>query len=265
LYNPKYADIEINVAAVQALPEDSNLSVQDVRFSYVDNENGTDGATDGPEEGPNNERVRETVETFLPVPQDVLLSNELLEQKVDAIAFPNVLRTPLNEYETEGLATICFPARFPRGSGDPTMLVNRVHEVKISSGFRHLLKLRIRNSCEPRFVNWAQNIVERRRTISQASFFLKKNPGVASMDLEDLQRVAQDPNERMNLLNKMSVYSANITGSNSYWYLRQCELIDTFNTKGAGTIFLSLFHLLICIGLRFTISLEHKGLHCKKG
>jgi hypothetical protein len=234
---------------VERLPEDSNLRLQDVRFSYIDSDNDNNSSTDGPEDGPNHEYIEESVETFLPVPQDMLLSSVLIEEKIDSIAYPTVNRMPLNEYETEGLATICFPARFPRGFGDPTLLLNRYHNVKLANGFRHLLKLRVWNTaknnweypfCEPRFVNWAQNIVERRRTISQASFFLKKNPGVAAWDLADLQRVARDPAQRMNLLNKMSVYSANITGSSAYWYSRQCELIDTFNAKGAGSIFFTL-------------------------
>lgn len=39
------------------------------------------------------------------------------------------------------------------------------------------------------------------------------------------------------LLRRMTPYSANITGSNAYWYQRRCELETTFEQKKTATIF----------------------------
>eukprot|EP00475_Leptophrys_vorax_P027414 TRINITY_DN390_c0_g1_i3.p1 TRINITY_DN390_c0_g1~~TRINITY_DN390_c0_g1_i3.p1 ORF type:complete len:1263 (+),score=286.93 TRINITY_DN390_c0_g1_i3:1057-4845(+) len=215
--NEMYSDIVISQENLDRLPDDDYVPLN-LKFMESD-KNELNGE-------------EEFKESFLPIDEGV----------------PELASLPMSE-STHGLASMCFPARFPRGSGDPTLLSNRIFDVKLPESFKHLLKIRVWNSVqkkfkypfvESRFVNWAENIVKRKRALAQASFFLKRNPSMETMDLGELKKIARDPVQRLSLMNRMSVYGANVTGSNSYWYLRQQELIQTFNSKGAGTIFLTL-------------------------
>ncbi|CAF1048492.1 unnamed protein product [Brachionus calyciflorus] len=44
------------------------------------------------------------------------------------------------------------------------------------------------------------------------------------------------------LLRRMTPYSADITGSNAYWYQRRIELESTFEQKKAATVFFTFFY-----------------------
>ncbi|CAM9491600.1 unnamed protein product, partial [Ascophyllum nodosum] len=56
-----------------------------------------------------------------------------------AVPWPEMEDTPLNEFKTQGLYTLCFPALFPCGRGDPTHVARR-QKVTNAEGFKHLLR-----------------------------------------------------------------------------------------------------------------------------
>ena len=56
-----------------------------------------------------------------------------------AVPWPEIEDTPLNEFKTQGLCTLCFPALFPCGRGDPTHVARR-QKVTNAEGFKHLLR-----------------------------------------------------------------------------------------------------------------------------
>ena len=55
----------------------------------------------------------------------------------DPLEWPPIESTPINEFYTEGLATMVFPTLFPYGKGDPTCN-GRHHAVTLTETFKHL-------------------------------------------------------------------------------------------------------------------------------
>ena len=65
---------------------------------------------------------------------------------------------------------------------------------------------------------------------------MKQNSGDANLTIAELKD-AINRRECTQLLNRMSAYSSNITGSDSYWNKRRSELEATFEQKEAATVF----------------------------
>jgi hypothetical protein len=59
--------------------------------------------------------------------------------------------------------------------------------------------------------------------------------------------VTQTPYESNNLMRRMSVYAANITGSNAFWYQKRQELQAIFEQKKPATVFLPTIIGMICM------------------
>ena len=58
---------------------------------------------------------------------------------MDPLDWPSNNGEPINEFRTEGLASMAFPTLFPYGKGDPTKRT-RLHEVSLAEGFKHVIK-----------------------------------------------------------------------------------------------------------------------------
>ena len=65
---------------------------------------------------------------------------------------------------------------------------------------------------------------------------MKQNSGDANLTIAELKD-AINRRECTQLLNRMSAYSSNITGSDFYWNKRRSELEATFEQKEAATVF----------------------------
>ena len=156
-------------------------------------------------------------------------------------AWPGMEETALNEFKTTGLASMAFPALFPRGAGDPTDPA-RSRTVKPTDGMRHLLKFfrdgRYRFASHPRFPPWCQNMLERHRMLSQVQVYLKQNPGDAAMTIGHMRHLFRSGSpQAQQLTQRMCRYGVNITGSRPYWYAKPQELQAIFATKGCATLF----------------------------
>jgi hypothetical protein len=100
--------------------------------------------------------------------------------------WPTINPQPINEFEYDGLASLCFPSLFPNGLGDPTKK-SRIIEVSETDGFKHLLKYAtIHTSSQelyypfaqhPQFKFWAYDRLRRHRSLDQAKVYLKQNTG----------------------------------------------------------------------------------------
>lgn len=64
-----------------------------------------------------------------------------------------------------------------------------------------------------RFGFWASNMQHRKRTMSQAQFYIDKCDQAATKTWAELEDVIDDEVERERLINSMSSYTANVTGS----------------------------------------------------
>ena len=86
----------------------------------------------------------------------------------------------MNEFCTEGLATLAFPTLFPFGRGDPTCKQQRT-TVTLSDALKHLVRYcdrsldgsnRWRFTSHPRFPYWALNMKRRHQFLPQSSILL---------------------------------------------------------------------------------------------
>lgn len=74
----------------------------------------------------------------------VIREQDAAELQEDAVRraimdWPERSSEPINEFSTNGLATMCFPTLFPLGLGDPTNRIRRRH-IHHGEGFSHLLR-----------------------------------------------------------------------------------------------------------------------------
>lgn len=185
--------------------------------------------------------------SFLPLPQRQQTEDSAIRAAVngdDPLDWPTISGEPLNEFRTEGLASMAFPALFPYAKGDPTCKA-RVHEVKLADGFKHLIRygdnspdsrLRWRFASHPRFPYWALNMRQRHQLLSQARIYLQHNPTDAHLTVEELRAmVGQFSAEH--LMKRIQRYAAKLLGSNPYWFQRYLELRSLFEQKGPATFF----------------------------
>jgi hypothetical protein len=184
--NPHYKNVEIDTQALNELPVDgtpSNLVTVETNDDVVTPE--TVGNDVGP---PTDNSSEDTVysdstetSSFLPVgeqPQQELdaVRNQLSAE--EPISWPTVEDKPLNEYQTQYLATMAFPTLFPDGKGDPTNQALQ-RNVLLSERIKHLMKFAEKNygkwlyrfSSNPRFCYWAFNMIQRMRTLHKLGYF----------------------------------------------------------------------------------------------
>lgn len=139
--NKYYYDIEIDFDAISALPADGVpndlLEVQMGDDDIVDNDEGPaieESTNDAPS-------VAST--SFLPLCNDPTMSEEnAIRSQVaghDSLEWPTIGQDPINEFSTEGLASMVFPTLFPYGKGDPTSS-SRHHKVSRVDAFKHLIR-----------------------------------------------------------------------------------------------------------------------------
>lgn len=87
-----------------------------------------------------------------------------------------------------------------------------------------------------RFKFWAYDRLRRHRGLDQTKIYLKQNPGDANLSIAQLREKLQNGTGDQ-ILHRMSAYSANITGSDAYWFKRRTELESTFEQKKPATVF----------------------------
>ena len=119
-------------------------------------------------------------------------------------------------------------------------------EVSETNAVKHLMKYAATHSktknyyypfaSHPRFKFWFYDRIRRHRSLEQAKVYLKNNNHDANMSIKELKE-SMSNGDSENIMRRMSSYSSNITGSDSYWYKRRCELESTFEQKKPATIF----------------------------
>jgi hypothetical protein len=135
------------------------------------------------------------------------------------------------------------------GKCDPTR-VDRLKQVTVKEAITHLLKISIphpnRNGQmyypfaeHERLSFYANDRDRRHRMLKQASVFLKQHPDEAALPLQELKELISR-GATSELIGKMNAYTANITGSDTYWNKCQKELNALFTQKHPGTLFWTL-------------------------
>ena len=135
---------------------------------------------------------------------------------------------PINEFCTDGLATMAFPTLIPFGKGDPTKKTC-LWQVSLTEGFRHLIQyvdclttgtFSWHSASHSRFPYLALNMKQHHKLLSQGRIYLTQNP-------ED------------SLMNSLQRHIAKIQGTTQYWYQCYQELKALITQKGAPTFFFS--------------------------
>ncbi|RNA27124.1 ATP-dependent DNA helicase PIF1, partial [Brachionus plicatilis] len=174
-------------------------------------------------------------------------SNEPLQDDIikNTINFPTMSLNTVNEFTNIAMCSLIFPKLFPTGAADPTVK-SRVKEITEGLGFKHLLKCVATNSKtkkfyypfaqHPRFKFWAYDRLRRHRSLEQCKIFMKQNPNESNLSVKDLKDLLKT-GESDTFMKKMSAYSSNITGSDSYWYKRRIELQSTFEQMKPASAF----------------------------
>ena len=233
--NHFYSNIIIDHAAIQALPEDGipeGLIVEDDQGSAFSD-------VDVPASPASSH-------SFLPLQQNVATEDEAIRATInghDPLDWPNIANEPINEFQTSGLATMCFPTLFPYGLGDPTCS-GRLLPVTLTEAFKHLIKYadnvdgkyHWRFASHPRFPYWALNMKLRHQLITQSSVYLHHHPADANLTVEELRDMVGHL-DADSLMQRLQRYTAKVQGSNSYWYQRCSELRTLIEQKGPPTFF----------------------------
>ena len=164
--NPFYADVAIDYESLQRLPEDG---LPDDLPTVEDPESNEE--QDAQQEDAEN-HIPHQSHSFLPLPQRQQTEQDAIRaliNGVDPLDWPANDGDPINEFRTEGLASMAFPTLFPYGKGDPTKRT-RLREVSSTDGFKHLIKyadlstdgmFTWRFASHPRFPYWALNMKQR--------------------------------------------------------------------------------------------------------
>ena len=70
-----------------------------------------------------------------------------------------------------------------------------------------------------RWMHWAQNPIEHRRTQGHKNMFMSRNTETDNLSNSDLQRIVnRDGDKLQEIVKNMQIYNANIVGSNAYFY-----------------------------------------------
>ncbi len=253
--NRFYHDIVINYDNISLLPADG--IPDDIRTlpAGTDSEISTEDSDD----------VAST--SFIPQPQNLQREEDAIRSAVDGqdsldwpslgksysklvildtqiILYSIIGNTPLNEFQTEGLATQAFPTLFPYGKGDPTCK-GRHHSVTLADAFKHLMKYcdrspdgtaRWRFASHPRFPYWALNMKQRHTLLSQSRIYMQQNTSDANLTIDELKTMVGGMSS-VQLMKRLNRYAAKTQGSRQYWYSRHQDLKALLEQKGSPTFF----------------------------
>ena len=251
--NPFFKDIEIDRNLIQSLPE--NGVPEELRYVMDDNEFSVHVQNEGPPQEPvesANSNVEELVlgsssTSFIPMQQRQRKDGDAIQDavnEVDPLDWPATKGNALNEFKTDGLASMAFPTLFPYGKGDPTNRA-RQHDLSLAGAFKHLMrfaemltngKFEWRLATHPRLPYWALNMKQRHQLLSQANIYLRQHPADANMSMEELKTMVNSMSANQ-MVNRLQRYVSKIQGTNQYWYQRQQELLALIDQKGCPTFF----------------------------
>ena len=251
--NPFFKDIEIDRQVIQSLPE--NGVPDELRYVIDDNEPSVHVENEGPPQEPTmsaNASVEELIlgndsTSFIPMRQRQRKDGAAIQDavnEVDPLDWPSTEGNVVNEFKTDGLATMAFPTLFPYGKGDPTNRA-RQHGITLTEAFKHLIKFaeKLKNgkfewrfASHPRFPYWALNMKQRHQLLSQANIYLRQHPADANMTMEELKEMVNSMSANQ-MVNRLQRYVSKVQGTNQYWYQRLQELLALIEQKGCPTFF----------------------------
>ena len=196
--NPCYAGCTFSHEHVDLLPENGTLqsSIVYVDGSSADEDTGVTG----------DDTVCESNVAFPGIQElesDVIQARlrEMANNVDGHLSWPSIGSQPLNEFNTEGLAAMCFPELFLNGKGDPTV-TNRLKDVTLAGAAKHLVKFSVFSPIRgeyiypfvehERFCGWIEDMIQRHRVLKQANYCLKQNQDLRHTTIAGLTSMLRD-------------------------------------------------------------------------
>ena len=160
------------------------------------------------------------------------------------IDWPSIATTASCEYSTPHLLAGTWPHLFPCGIGDYTDKT-RLNKVNDYEATQHYLKYCICTNDgsllypfvkEHSFLMYIQDLIERKRIMSQANVYIAQNVGDANMTINQLK----DVNIRSTIMQRMHRYSSFILGSPSHLHRERKRLEAIIKQLDCPTIWFTL-------------------------
>ena len=125
-----------NVGNESESDTDLEMDCSDITPAQNIEDSGNDSADDA-------DTIDHNCTSFIPVPQQEQTEIESIqsiiqEKSASPLPWPELSKSPINEFTTEGFATMAFPTLFPYGTGDPTTK-SRQSSISFSESFKHLI------------------------------------------------------------------------------------------------------------------------------
>ncbi|XP_012152150.2 uncharacterized protein LOC105664038 [Megachile rotundata] len=200
--NPLYADVQIDMHGVQALPVDGDIS-NDLPFF----EDG--GISDESIEADQIE------ESAVPLPPKKTHFDAIQQ----TLNWPTANFEPVNEYRQSGYIPLAFPHLFPDGKPD---FLDFSRNITVS--FREWCEFLMRSpdhrfAQDLRFRFHCINTMQRHDATRQSTIFAKKNDFTCN-----IQQLSLEVQRNSSLLKRLLSWGFKIRGTSVYWYQRRLEL-----------------------------------------
>ena len=243
-HNPFYAHIDINDDNLQLLPEDDFVDVPSVRVPDADE--GTvaeeqQSSTPSDATQRDDGALAEMSSTFLPLNVPRVTETAAVEETlhVAPIQWPAVADRPVNEFETVGYVTRCFPALFPTGAAELRTMQPREKRVTEPPYFKHLILYKDQRFAQhPRFRYFAYNTLIRHRSLATGRMYLRQHPDSAVLLPEEI--LAFPEAEKRRLAHDIVRFGGHLRGSRQYWCSQRENLMALINQLGTPHCYFTL-------------------------
>ena len=223
-----FKDIEMDRDVIQSYVPENGIP-DELRYVIDENELSVHVENEGPPQDPvmsANTSVEELVlgsgsTSFIPMRQRQRKEGAAIQDavnEVDPLDWPSTEGNLVNEFKTDGQATMAFP----------TLLNLMKFAERLADG-----KFEWRFASHPRFPYWALNMKQRHQLLSQANVYLRQHPADANMTMEELKQMVNSMSANQ-MVNRLKRYVSKVQGT-MYWYQRLQELLALIEQKGCPT------------------------------
>ena len=225
--NPYYRNIILDEDALQALPEDGDVSSHFTSAQYIpSDENMQDADVQMSEDA-------QTSRTLLPVGAGhCLTEEETVRQTIDKRAVPWPSRnssSPVSEFTTEGYMSCAFPTLYPTGATD--FLAPRDIRVTPGNYFKHLTMYHDgKFARHAHFRYFALNSEMRWRALECGKIYVRHHHDAATLSVTELRDMIGREGEAFS--NRVLHFAATLRGTSSgreaisfpWWTILDCRL-----------------------------------------
>ena len=242
-HNPYYSSINISEDNLHLLPEDDIVDVQSIEQTDVDECPVAENLSSPTDDASCDDDVpAEMASTFIPlnIPQPTeTAAVQASLHLASPIQWPAVSDRPVNEFETVGYVTRCFPALLPTGGAELRSIRPRDKRVHEPAYFEHLIRYQDQRFAQhPRFIYFAYNTLLRHRALATGRMYLHQHPEENALTREDALQLPEA--ERHQLAKKIVRFGGHLRGSRQYWFSQRMNLMALIDQLGTPHCYFTL-------------------------